>query len=218
MITKRIHQFFFKFPPDFRELESYPLFVESMDAYKKNSGWEYKLWSESDVDRVLETMPVFFDFYKKLRYDIQRVDAAKFIIGHIFGGVVSDLDVVPTVPLDDIVLSDNMLLDRDTFQKNVANDFFYVPVGGFEGLADSMMSNYAIVTSKAVYQVWKYRYVQQTTGPRFFTRYLRNRKLFHHVRVLSDRSFQDEAFSRYNLPLESPKLKITHMGTWKPQL
>ena len=59
-------------------------------------GWSYRLWDEAAVaNLVRERYPALWDVYRGLRYPIQRVDFAKYAIAHSFGGVVSDLDVIP---------------------------------------------------------------------------------------------------------------------------
>ena len=99
-----IHQIFFDF--DGRRIESYPVFVSSRDAFASMDGWLYRLWDEAAVaSLVRERYPALWDTYRGLRYPIQRVDFAKYAIADSFGGVVSDLDVLPLCHMDHLVSS-----------------------------------------------------------------------------------------------------------------
>ena len=56
-------------------------------------GWEYKLWTDSDSNRFIdEFFPAFRDRYYGYASPIQRVDAARYLILHRYGGMFVDLD------------------------------------------------------------------------------------------------------------------------------
>ena len=127
--VRRIHQVFFRFHPDGRTLEDYPMFVASRDAFAAMDGWEYRLWDEEAVDGLIrERYPALFDIYRGLRYPVQRVDVAKYAIADAHGGVVCDLDVLPRCHLDDIVVSP-CAFDRCSRRNVIANDFLYPETG-----------------------------------------------------------------------------------------
>jgi mannosyltransferase OCH1-like enzyme len=71
---------------------------ESPEAIKKYfPDWEYKLWSDEDMDTfVHENYNWFYSTYKNYRYHIQRCDVFRYIILYHFGGLYMDLDIVPT--------------------------------------------------------------------------------------------------------------------------
>ena len=74
-----IKSIFFDF--DGRALCDYPVFVASRDAWRNMSGWTYRLWDEGAVEDLCKaTRPEILRIYRSLRYPIQRVDLAKYII------------------------------------------------------------------------------------------------------------------------------------------
>ena len=77
---------------------------------------------------IKEKFPHVFDEYNALPHAIQKVDLAKYIIADAIGGVVADLDVIPSTHLDNIVSSPCMF-DRCSRANIIANDFFYTEIG-----------------------------------------------------------------------------------------
>ena len=215
--VRRVHQVFFRFHPDGRTLEDYPMFVASRDAFAAMDGWVYRLWDEEAVDGLIrERYPALFDVYRGLRYPIQRVDVAKYAIADAHGGVVCDLDVLPRCHLDDIVLSP-CTFDRCSRRNVIANDFLYTETG-LPGIFDEFAANLARVEAIPVYARWKMRYVFQTTGPDFFTRYLKRAGLARYAQRLSARSFLDPRQRHREVVCPDAKLKIVHHLSWLPQV
>ena len=215
--VRRVHQVFFRFHPDGRTLEDYPMFVASRDAFAAMDGWVYRLWDEEAVDGLIrERYSVLFDVYRGLRYPIQRVDVAKYAIADAHGGVVCDLDVLPRCHLDDIVVSP-CTFDRCSRRNVIANDFLYTETG-LPGIFDEFAANLARVEAIPVYARWKMRYVFQTTGPDFFTRYLKRAGLARYAQRLSARSFLDPRQRHREVLCPDAKLKIVHHLSWLSQV
>ena len=60
---------------------------------EENPDWEYHLWTEKEMDKLVEThFPKYLSFYKDLPYDIQRWDTIRYMILFLYGGVYVDLD------------------------------------------------------------------------------------------------------------------------------
>ena len=73
------------------------LYQDYADACKAvNPGWEYKLWTEKDIESVLAIDPKYTDLYniyrKHKRYPAQK-DILAFLILYKYGGVYLDADV-----------------------------------------------------------------------------------------------------------------------------
>ena len=209
-----MHQIFFAFPPERRRLEDFPLFVESSATFKAQEGWKYKLWGLRDIIALIRRhCPAFEAFFRQLRHDIQRVDVAKYLIGHYVGGVVSDLDVFPLVPLDAIVRENQVLADVEV-PGRACNDFFYSPKFGLPGLLETLEANLARLDAMPFYQgKHAHRYVLQSTGPSFWTRYLKERGLSDRIETLSRRYNLNPEFNRPRRT-SNPMLLIVHHGTW----
>ena len=79
--------------------------------------------------------PRFLDTYRSLRFPIQRVDAAKYMVVDAFGGIAADLDVLPLAHASDIVRDSPYLFDRCSRARKVCNDFLYAQEpGAFPGI------------------------------------------------------------------------------------
>ena len=219
MPVRKIHQFFFQFEP-LRTLEDYPIFVQSRKLWRGMGGWSYTLWDEALVEALVRKhCPDMLETYSSLRYPIQRVDLAKYLVAHHVGGVVVDLDVLPKCNVDDIIGDKPFVLDRCSRKHVIANDFFYVAEpGGLPNLNDFFVENLARVNSIKVYEQRKMRYVFQSCGPDFWSRYLKRVGLDGFVVALSDRIFADPKQAFRNIYAEDPKLEVKHQLSWVPQL
>lgn len=59
--------------------------------------WEYRFWTDQDLeDLIRDSYPWFLDAYLAYPEPIQKVDAARYFILHKYGGVYTDLDILPT--------------------------------------------------------------------------------------------------------------------------
>ena len=212
MVIRKIHQIFFSF--DNRQLNDFPVFVRSHEDFR-NMGWEYKLWNERDAEELcLDRYPHIWETYKGLPYDIQRVDLAKYMIVDTYGGVFSDLDVLPKCHLSEFVNAQPYVFDRCSRANTIANDFFYVGPAGLPGLFDYFLSNLSRVNAIPVYRQRKMRYVFHTTGPDFFTRYLKRSGLNIHTVAISDRTFLDSRQRHRSVNSPNPFLEIVHHLSW----
>lgn len=73
---------------------------ESQDEWKKMGkyGFQYILWTDEDNRALIKTdYPWFLKKFDDYPYPIQRADAVRYFILHKYGGVYSDLDIVPDV-------------------------------------------------------------------------------------------------------------------------
>ena len=76
-----------------------PLFCESKRRWQQfavNSNARYHLWDADEVDTLVKNHYGFiWDSYQKCRYPVMRADIARVCILHRYGGMYSDLDVIP---------------------------------------------------------------------------------------------------------------------------
>ena len=100
--VRRVHQIFFNF--DGRALQDHPLFARSHDAFRGMRGWTYRLWDESSIEHLCKSKySSLWSAYRRLKFPIQRVDLAKYMVLDTFGGVYADLDVLPKLHVGEIV-------------------------------------------------------------------------------------------------------------------
>ena len=63
--------------------------------------WEYRLWTDESLEAfVHETYPEMWDLYRRYPEQIYRVDAARYMLLHHFGGIYADLDIECVRPVD----------------------------------------------------------------------------------------------------------------------
>ena len=60
---------------------------------EKFPDYEYKLWSDEDIDEFMRTRcSAFYPSFKSFRYQIQRVDAFRYFLLYEIGGIYVDMD------------------------------------------------------------------------------------------------------------------------------
>jgi hypothetical protein len=73
--------------------------------------WEYRLWTDADNRALVAThYSWFLPIYDAYGAEISRVDAARYLIMHWFGGVYADLDMESLAPLDDLLEGEHLVL------------------------------------------------------------------------------------------------------------
>ena len=217
MPVRKIHQIFFQF--DDRRLEDYSLFAASHEAFKNMAGWEYRLWDEEQVEILCRSVyPELWNIYRSLKFAIQKVDLAKYMIADSCHGIVCDLDIIPLCHLDNIVGDRPYLFDRCSRKHIICNDFFYVGAGGLPHIFEQFLTNLQRVNNIPVYQQRRMRYVFHTTGPDFFTRYLKRAGLRGYTQGISNRTFLDPKERHRSVSAEHPKIDVIHHLSWASQL
>ena len=74
-------------------LQWYPTRKTCMDMYQKQ-GYTYKLWSFSDVEKLIATdYHWFLPTWHSYPYIVERADASKYFLLYHYGGIYMDLDV-----------------------------------------------------------------------------------------------------------------------------
>ena len=215
--VRRVHQIYFNF--DGRALQDHPLFARSHDSFRGMRGWTYRLWDESSIEHLCKSKyPSLWGVYRRLKFPIQRVDLAKYMVLDTFGGVYADLDVLPKFHVGEIVGDRPYLFDWCSRRHVIANDFMFVGSGGLPGVFEYFKSNLARVNEIPAYQKRRMRYVFHTTGPDFWSRYLKTTGLAQHVERISNRSFPDPKQTHRNIRVREPKLEIVHQLSWRAQV
>ena len=105
MIPKIIHQTW--------KTENIPAeWVSNQSSWKSyNPQWKYLLWTDIDNENLVKTyFPDLLEWYKNLKYNIQRVDVARTLILYIYGGLYVDLDMICYQPFDNVFRQNDQLL------------------------------------------------------------------------------------------------------------
>ena len=90
-------------------------FREAQESWKRyHPDWEYRFWTDEDIDSLVhERAPDLAPLYDAYPNQIQRVDAARYVILREFGGLYADLDLECLKPFDEL-LGAEMVLPRTT--------------------------------------------------------------------------------------------------------
>lgn len=77
--------------------------VMSPKMWKKHHpGWMHVIWTDKDIfDYIALRHSKFTDIFQNFNYGIQKADAIRYFILHDFGGLYSDLDLVPKKGMDE---------------------------------------------------------------------------------------------------------------------
>ena len=180
MINKIIHQIYFNLTD--REIDEIEEFKQSSDICKNQKGYEYKLWSEDDCQNLIdEHYSDYKSLYDNFRFEIQKIDFIRFCILHKFGGVYIDLDMFILKPLCDLLKGKKYVFHNvKDVQPNwslIENDFMASIEGSplWLDIMKECKTNYYEKLGVNVYETWKGRFIMQTTGPRFLSRYFKNK-------------------------------------------
>lgn len=92
-----------------------PEWAETLPAWRRHHpGWEVRFHTDEDNERLVRTRhPELLGLYLSFPHGIQRADFVRYLYLLDFGGVYSDMDIVPTRPIDPYlrgVLADAILV------------------------------------------------------------------------------------------------------------
>ena len=163
--------------------------------------WEYRLWTHADIDRfVRERFPGLVPLFAAYRYDIQRVDAFRYLLLHEVGGLYADLDIECLRPFDD--LREREVVLPITAPSGLSNDLMMARPGHplFRAAIDALPHSF-----RRWQHAWIPRHfrVVAGTGPLHLTRVYRRCAEAERVTLLSPREYssQDRQVARvYHLP------------------
>jgi hypothetical protein len=191
----RVSQIFLKLTD--KTIQDYPNYLIGQKRFKQ-LGKPYLLYDDKKADALMKKYPEFYEMWKSVPYAIMKVDILRFIILYHYGGLVSDLDVVPVVtslaPFENLT-KDSILL----FTPKIINYEVICATKHNEYFLDFLryVKEQIIKKSKIkVYKVWKGRFVLNTTGPYSFKRFMKenpnpNLKMVEMNRFIDEKSIQD---------------------------
>ena len=197
-----IHQIYGLYK-DNKRLVDNPLFLSSMNKYleiihknnmnnDRNFNYEYKLWDDDDCNNLIAKYPEF-NYYHDVRYKIMKVDIIRFLILFEYGGIYSDLDVIPRIDNFDFILSpincDKIYVAQYINKYHNLFDIEILMTGFTRNklLYDYLKYIPSQIEEKNnidIYKKWKIRYIFQTTGPRSFNRFIKPKKYNDYVKSL----------------------------------
>lgn len=133
-------------------------------------GWKIVLWTDEDNRKYIqEKHPYFLETYDRFPYNIQRADAIRCFILRDFGGVYSDMDILP-------------IRNIEPYLQGVSADAILVYSGNVDTYTNSFMASrkgspfWDLLIEEMMgggvpwYAVVKHTYIMETTGPGLLNR------------------------------------------------
>lgn len=82
---------------------------------EKFPDYEYKLWSDEDIDQFMKTrFPEFYPSFVGFRYQIQRVDAFRYFLLYDIGGIYVDMDYQCVQPFGHLLPNGRVSIAENT--------------------------------------------------------------------------------------------------------
>lgn len=106
-----------------------PQYVAAAESWRRmHPGWTYHLWTDEMLDAfVRERYPDVWPLWRSYPDQIQRVDTARYMLLHHFGGIYSDLDIECLRSMEPLCAHD-VVLPR-TAPVGVSNDLMLAVPG-----------------------------------------------------------------------------------------
>jgi len=169
---------------------------------KQFKTFEHKLWDLSDLDVFVQrTYPEYYNVYKNLPHNISKIDVAKILLLHHYGGIYCDMDLFCHKNFEH-------LLQQKLYLVEEADKIFVEKNNTFLKLS-TKFSNFLMVSREKNNQIWitivesmfqkikhlpyynynKEKYVLSTTGPVAIEEILVEKNLLKEFDVLPCRLF-----------------------------
>ena len=182
MIPRIIHQIYFDFGRrSYRNIPDFSWQHDKTEVFCKENKIELKFWDEEQIQKLIEIdYPEFLETYQEFTHKMMKVDFAKYILLHKFGGIYLDMDVKPMSSVED-------LFKREYFFVRWDNDKQNKPYLAVMGSSTGLPLFYEILLHSCesfeekkdmpIYQTWLGRFVFQTTGHFMVHRVLKKNKI-----------------------------------------
>jgi mannosyltransferase OCH1-like enzyme len=142
-------------------------------------GWTYKLWTDREcLDFVSAVFPEFERVYRNFPHDIQRFDAIRYLLLHVYGGVYLDLDMFPLKSLSFLETCTDFVISKEPAEAAVIHGREYIVSNAFMASPPQHRFLPHLVQDMATHRSsYKDRnnLILDTTGPFFMSRVYKRR-------------------------------------------
>ena len=199
----------------------YHKYVSQIKSMHNN--WKYMLWDDIKIISLLRQHKELIDTYYKLEYLHQKVDFARYVILHRFGGIYIDMDAYTVKPLDNLFKKfknynllvskiDMNKLEKNIMQYHINNGVIISKKGSIvlEDLIDTVVKN---PYCKSYHT--KMGCILATTGPYMFTQVMEKhlKKKNKEVIALENYYLEPCILNICNVT-KNTYIKHIHEGTW----
>lgn len=109
-------------------------FDENISSWTEhNPEWTVKVWGRQECYSLLKVFyPRYFCMFEEYEHDIQRIDAIRYFILHLDGGLYADIDIKCNKCIDNIIDNEDVLFKEGKNQTklfpnltNITNSIMY---------------------------------------------------------------------------------------------
>ena len=87
---------------------------------EKNPDWEYRLWTDQDLDRLVhDHYRDFYEDYLAYPNPVQRSDAGRYLVLHRFGGIYADIDTTCEMSFDFLTEDDRVIFAEEPSEQAI---------------------------------------------------------------------------------------------------
>jgi mannosyltransferase OCH1-like enzyme len=154
----------------YKDLESIPEhWKESHEEWKRlHPNSQYKFWSDLDIENFVKTeFPDFYSTFSKFEYHIQKVDAVRYMILYKYGGIYSDLDLIPNTNVFEKLGNGDLFL---THSANITDMFTNMFMASQKHHPFWLEVIEEMKNKEKFYHIGKHLKVMNTTGPSMLSR------------------------------------------------
>lgn len=200
-------------------------FFSNIGTIKKfHASWQYMLWDDISIIKLLRKNKIWIDTYYKFNYLHQKVDYAKYIILYEHGGAYIDIDVLVLKSLDTLIgeYSDyDLLVSKVNLNKFESMLYCRKPVCVNNGTIIAKYHNptmaklidhinnhpqYYMLTSK-------FTTINNTTGPIVFTKIILDELVNSKIKIL-DSEFLEPKLLGIGDITHNTYMVHEHEGSW----
>ena len=124
---KKLHIIWFEFSEKSKQL------WDKLERYRNSCSevykdWEIKVWDEETCDKLVkDNFPEYYKVYKNYENPVERVDASRYIIQYLEGGMYIDTDIFCFKSIEELIRDKTIAIcgDYGSDKKKVCNDILY---------------------------------------------------------------------------------------------
>ena len=97
-----------------------PMWFKCQETWRKKfPDWEYKMWTDEDLDNLVKKhFKWFYPTYSGYDKTIKRVDSARYIILYLYGGIYADMDYECFENFEDVIKQGKVSIAESKFINN----------------------------------------------------------------------------------------------------
>jgi mannosyltransferase OCH1-like enzyme len=143
-------------------------------------GWTYCLWTDEDIETYIRlTRPHAWPLFQSMTYAIQRVDLFRYFIMHDFGGLYSDLDIVPLKCIESYLIPGNIFVVESANSSGIFTNALMLSAvtpesKRFWSAVVKHVSAWPSTYMEALLVAFRHMHIMVSTGPLALTKVLRS--------------------------------------------